>query len=384
VKLTTRGLWWLKVNLANLFDQDKISLDARVKWVDDNWEMILEISKDPYTNREWVDSSIKKNKSFQRLAAVFDITRDDGFTYLPVQLDGQCNGSQHWSAIMRDETVADMVGLTPNDKPSDLYQHVADGVTEYCELHKDSQIWCEKFLDHWDQGISRKVTKRPTMCDAYGLTFYGIQKYLKIEGHLDWVTKDKQAGAITELAKGIKASMDRCLHAPNKGKEYLKTIIRVANDLNKHVEWTTPSGFKVVHHYNTINTRRSVAKLFGSKELTFFISTPDVNPKAALQAIAPNYIHSLDAAHMFMVLSGMLSVGIYSVAFVHDSYGCHANYVDDMRDILREEFVSIHKENQLEKFKKEIQNQLGVMLPDPPDIGEFDVNQVLDSDYFFS
>ena len=30
------------------------------------------------------------------------------------------------------------------------------------------------------------------MCDAYGLTFYGIQKYLKVEGHLDWVSREKE------------------------------------------------------------------------------------------------------------------------------------------------------------------------------------------------
>jgi DNA-directed RNA polymerase len=140
----------------------------------------------------------------------------------------------------------------------------------------------------------------------------------------------------------------------------------------------------VCHYYNIVNTRRSVAKLFNNKELTFFITSEDVNNKAALQAIAPNFIHSIDAAHMFMTLDRMVSNGIYNLSMIHDSYGCHANYVSEMRDILREQFVLIHKDNQLERFKEDVQNQLGIMLPSVPATGDLDLSGVLESDYFFA
>ena len=384
VKVTDRGRWWQRVNLANLFDQDKVSLDDRVQWTLDNEEMLRRIHDNPYDNKEWIDTAKKKNKSFQRLASIFDYFREDGMCQVPIQLDGQCNGSQHWSAIMKDPEVGEKVGVVPKDTPSDLYQYVADTATEYCVLHEDEKIWCKNFLTHWDGEIDRKVTKRSTMCDPYGLTFYGIQKYLKVEGHLDWVDRSEESAAIVELARAIEAAMRRCLSEPNKGKEYLKSVVSKANELNKHVEYTTPSGFKVVHYYNTVNTRRSVAKLFGNKELTFFIVSEDVNSKAALQAIAPNFIHSLDAAHMFMTLDEMVSQGIYSLSMIHDSYGCHANYVDTMRDILREKFVLIHSENQLERFRQDVQNQLGIMLPEVPETGGLNVSEVLKSDYFFA
>lgn len=384
VKVTEEGRYWQKIHVANLFDQDKLSLDDRVKWTDDNWAMLVRIKEDPYENREWIDERKKKNKSFQRLAAVLDILREDGMSYVPVQIDGNCNGSQHWSAIMKDYSIGEMVGIVPLEVPPDLYQHIADSTTEYCQLKKTDIKWCKNFLDFWNEKIDRKITKRSTMCDPYGLTFYGIQKYLKIEGHLDWVKDAEKGAAITELARAIKASMDSCLAEPNKGKEYLKEIVKIANGLNKHVEFTTPSGFKVVHHYSQINTRRSIAKLFGSKELTFFISTNDVNGRGASQAIAPNFIHSLDAAHMFLTITRMINAGIFSMSMIHDSYGCPCNYVSQMRTILREEFVNIHKENQLENFRQDVQKQLGVMLPDPPDVGWLDVSEVLESDYFFA
>jgi len=382
-KLEGDGEYWLKVNLANLFDQDKIPYDDRVKWVDDNWEMLERISKDPYSNKEWIDDAKKKNKSFQRLAAIFDITAGDGCSSIPVQLDGKCNGNQHWSAIMRDPVIAGLTSVSPNSTPQDLYQYVADITTDLCTKFRNDNEWFNKFLIEWNNKIDRKITKRSTMCEPYGLTFYGIQRYIKTEGHLDWIPKEDRGKAIVELARAIKNSLDLCLSEPNKGKQYLKEIIGYANDLNKHVIWTTPSGFKVVHHYNKNQTRRSLSKLYSTKELTFFIRTKDVDERSALQAIAPNYIHSLDAAHMFLTLQRMAYDHIYEVCMIHDSYGCHANHVSKMRIFINEEFYKIHKENQLEVFKRDIENQLGIMLPEVPEVGTFDISEVLQSDYFF-
>ena len=383
-ELTPRGLYWLKVNLANLFDQDKISFDDRVRWVDDNWDMILKISEDPYEHREWIDDAKKKNKSFQRLAAIYDITMGDNCSSIPVQLDGKCNGNQHWSAIMGDPVIADLTSVMPAPQPKDLYQFVADKTTDLCIKFRSSNDWFDEFLTKWDNKIDRKVTKRSTMCEPYGLTFYGIQRYLKTEGHLDWIEKDRRGAAITELARAIQNSLDISLAEPNKGKQYLKEIVGIANDLNRHIGWTTPSGFKVVHHYNKNKTRRSLAKLYNTKELIFFIRTKDVDVRSALQAIAPNYIHSLDAAHMFLVIHELIYNFVYDICMIHDSYGCHANDVDTMRIIINQKFYDIHSVNQLEILKRDVENQLGVMLPDVPNRGTLDISEVLQSDYFFS
>lgn len=384
VKLTERGKYWQKVNLANLFDQDKVTFDDRVKWVDDNWDMIERINLDPYSNKEWIDDAKKKNKSWQRLAAIFDICRGDGYCSIPTNLDGKCNGNQHLSAIMGDPVIAKLTGVSPSHQPEDLYQFVADNTTEYCQEHVDDNVWYEQFLNHWDGKIQRRVTKRPTMCDAYGLTFYGIQKYLKIEGHMDWVAKEKSGAAIVEMARAIKGSLDRALVEPNKAKGYLKDVADKSSRLNQHLVWTTPSGFKVVHYYNQVSTRRSLAKLFNNKELTFFVRTQDVDSRGARQAISPNFVHSLDAAHMILSILKMRKAGIEYFCMIHDSYGCHPNYVDIMSQIIRETFLEIHQENQLENFKSEVESNLGIVLPDVPERGDLNINGVLDSEYFFA
>ena len=383
-ELNDEGRYWQKVNLANLFDQDKVTFDERVKWVDDNWDMIQRISKDPYENKEWLDDSVKKNKSFQRLAAIFDITRTDGMSYLHVYLDGKCNGNQHWAAIMKDSVIGKLTGVLPSDQPEDLYQFVADVTTTHCNKMRKENEWYDIFLTYWQERILRKVTKRSTMCEPYGLTFYGIQRYLKEEGHLNWVDPEKKGGAIVELARAIKASLDKTLTEPNKGKAFLKEVTGKANEQNKHLIWTTPSGFKVVHYYNRQQKRRSLSSLFNRKELVFYVRTDDVNPREALQAISPNFIHSLDAAHMFLTIKLLIQKSISALSMVHDSYGCRPNDVPTMQNALRTTFVDIHQKNQLKIFKRQIEYQLGTKLPDPPEEGDMDVRDVLQSKYFFA
>lgn len=384
IKQTEDGLRWLKIHLANSFDQDKKPFEDRVAWVDANMDMFRRIAEDPYKNREWIDTSKKKNKSFQRLAAVFEITRTDGMTQLPVQMDGANNGVQHWSAIMKDSTLAQLVNLSKNTKPEDLYQFIANSATAHMQKHPENS-WFQVFLTKWDNNLPRAVTKRPTMCDAYGLTFYGMQKYVKQEGHVDWVPKEQRGGAVVELSRAIQQGLGETMQSPNRGKEWLREVADVLNSMNKPFVWTTPSGFEVHHVYNQVLERVSYAELFNRQQLVFSTVTEDLDGPGQYLAISPNFIHSLDAAHMFMTIYRMLGEGMNAYSFVHDSYGTYAPYVTRMHQLLREEFVKIHKENQLEKLKKEIETRYGIYLPEvPSEEGKFQVEEVLESEYFFA
>ena len=383
-KQTERGKWWLSIHVANLFDQDKKPFQDRVKWVEDNIEMLHRIAEDPYSNKEWIDEAKKKNKSFQRLAAIFDFCRTDGMTQIPVQMDGANNGGQHWAGIMRNKKLAVLTNLIKTEVPQDLYQHVADAATVFMQDNPDNR-WYPAFLTYWDDRLPRKVTKRPTMCDSYGLTFYGMQKYVKQEGHVDWVPKEQRGGAVVELARAIQAGLGETMESPNKGKEWLRSVATILNDLNKPFVWTTPSGFEVHHVYNQVLERVSYAELFNRQQLVFSTVTEDLNGKAQYLAISPNFIHSLDAAHMFMTIYRMLSSGIAAYSFVHDSYGTYAPDIDQMHIVLREEFIKIHQENQLDNLKKEIEERYGIFLPPAPkqECG-FEIEEVTNAEYFFA
>ena len=389
VKQTSSGMYWLKVHVANLFDQDKCSFGERIDWVDAHMDMLRKIHDDPYEHRNlWVSDKTKKNPSFQRLAAVFELFRTDGLTQLPVQMDGSCNGVQHWAAITRDPYLANKVNLVASTTPQDLYQYVADIMTERMgeAVGQDTTAgqWAERFLSHWGGSVDRSVCKRAVMTDPYGVTFYGIRKYCKTEGHLNWVDKEQQAGAVMELALFIDGALKGALVEANKGKAWLKQIADMASEMGKNLEWTTPCGFKVVHQYYEILTRRSVAKLFDMKELHF--GAPDketIDGSSVNLAIPPNYIHSLDASHMWSTIKRMREAGIDKYSMIHDSYGCPAPDVSMMREFTREEFHAMHLHNPLEAMRVEVGQSLGIELPPIPPTGSYNINDVLDAEYFF-
>lgn len=388
---TAKGLYWLKVHVANLFDMDKgLTFDQRAAWVDENMQMFQAINDDPYANRAlWVSDKKKKNPSFQRLAAVFDLCRTDGLTSLPPQMDGSCNGVQHWAAIMRDPGLAVKVNLADNELPEDLYQFVADNMTTSMELvmndNSTKGTWATRFLLHWDWHMPRAVCKRSVMTDPYGITFYGIRKYARSEGHLDWVSKEELAAAVMELSLFIFNALNGVLSEPNKGKTWLKEVAEIYAKANKHLEWTTPCGFHVVHEYNEIKTRRSIAKLFNSKELTFGrMDKKQLDEDAALLAIAPNFIHSLDASHMWRTIDRMVQAGIEDFWMVHDSYGCLAPDVPLMREFTVEEFYNTHKDNQLVVLYEQLKEaNPDIDIPLPPEVGTFDITQVRKAKYLF-
>jgi DNA-directed RNA polymerase, mitochondrial len=51
--LGKRGLYWLKVHLANFAGKDKMSFDDRAKYVDDNMEHVRASAKDPFSEDPW-------------------------------------------------------------------------------------------------------------------------------------------------------------------------------------------------------------------------------------------------------------------------------------------------------------------------------------------
>jgi len=377
-------LYWLKVHCANLFDIDKVSFDDRVAWVDSNMDMIQAIADDPLGNTDWISDAKKKNPSFQRLAACFDLCRTDGMTQLPVQKDGANNGVQHWSCIMRDTKLAKLTNVIPNEKPQDLYQHVADESYYIIQSNDDNVEWYGRFSEHWGDSLPRKVAKRSTMCDAYGLTFYGMQKYVKEEGHVDWVDREERGGAIVELSRALQSGLSNIMQKPNEGKEYLRSVANIVSDMNKPLVWETASGFVVQHVYNQVIERISYAELFNKQQLVFSSLSKFLDGDAQFSAISPNFIHSLDAAHLFLTIHRMLAEKITSFSFIHDSFGTYGPHIDTMDVIIRDTFVEIHKHNPLKQFKKFVEDKYEIVLPEIPAREEdFDIREVRKSKYFF-
>lgn len=114
-------------------------------------------------------------------------------------------------------------------------------------------------------------------------------------------------------------------------------------------------------------------------------------------AISPNYIHSLDAELLRRVALKMSRVDINSSSWIHDSFGCHPNYVDKMLYITKKEFSKMVKRAPLRLLDAQLRTQ----VPDTKsaqralkkvsmpylrgfDSSRGDLDVVMDSEWFFS
>jgi DNA-directed RNA polymerase len=172
-----QGFFWLMVSIASNWagdagredgaKTDKIPLVDRVHWSADNEEILLSYAESPKVNQGWM----KAEKPWQFLAACMELLKlrlwqasecrnssndlEDMFGYeshLECYIDGSNNGSQHLSALTRDEITAPHVNLVPLDLPGDLYKYVADHVwskieADVAKLTKKELKDCENFID---------------------------------------------------------------------------------------------------------------------------------------------------------------------------------------------------------------------------------------------
>lgn len=114
-------------------------------------------------------------------------------------------------------------------------------------------------------------------------------------------------------------------------------------------------------------------------------ATQSLDIRKQVNAIAPNFVHSLDAAHMMLTINRLHDAELRHFSMVHDSYGIHACDVDMLNKVLREEFVSIYREPVMTRFLAEQRSaNPGIQLPEPPPLGDLDIGVVLHSDYFFA
>jgi len=407
IEVTDTGLYWIKVNLANLFGVDKISFDARVKWCDSQMEIWRAVVEDPIVNREmYEDDAPKKNATFQRLAAIFDLIKaiDEGLSEVPVQIDGSCNGIQHWAALTRDETIGPEVNLCSHPRPRDVYQLVADECTEMLQV-TDDHGWHDKFLAHYvdketgEPRIPRKVCKRSVMCDPYGISSWAVTKYVLTEGHMAWAEKDEQRHAAEAMGRLICSAKDHAMQHCNNGKEFVKAIANwVFQETKKPFSWITPSGFEVINYYHKVETHPAGVRIWHkdfnlkatNHKLNFGIYTDEHDPRAAVTAMSPNFVHSLDASHMSLVVDRLSDMGIEFFSMIHDSFGVMANYVPMLRDVTKETFHEIHQQDQLQVLLDRAEELAGRPVPSGHHArgylakrGSLDIADVLESEYLF-
>ena len=397
--LTDEGRRWLAIHTANCFGNDKEPLGDRVSWVDENMERLVAIGDNPLGSDRsfWMDA----DEPFQFLASCMEWAGyakhgDEWLSHLPVAMDGSCNGLQHFSAMLRDPIGGRATNLTVEDRPQDIYTEVLDEVVRMLKTEVERG---EKLARDWLPLMKRKVVKRPVMTLPYGAnktTFIDQIKQdtlapLEASGESPF---ENSAEAARYLAMLVWGAVGNVVVAAKDAMGWLQEVAGIAVDHAKTVEWTTPVGFPVMQEYREAKTRQVFVACMGQRlkvNIPLEMAEQDgkLRKKKMKNAVAPNFVHSLDAAHMLLTVEAFREAtgNTGHLAMVHDSYACHASDAPALAAALRETFLDMYSEcNVLEAFAEEVKAKLpdDTELPPIPSKGSLNLDKVLDSQYFFA
>ena len=393
-EIDENGACHLAIHGANCFGFDKVSLQDRIDWVQKNQERILICANDPLADLWWAKEA---SSPFQFLAFCKEwagwCKHGDGFvSHLPVSADGSCNGLQHFAAMLRSTTTGKEVNLVPSDEPADIYQKVADRVTERLKEMPNDPL-AVKWLQF---GVKRGCTKRPCMVLPYGGRQYSFSDFV-----MDYLTDEKEKGnlhpfgddafrACILLAKVIWQSIGEVVHAATDAMGWLQQASRVASKEGLPIRWDTPVNFPVLQAYKETKPYRIETKLLGSTfRPMLYKETGKIDKNRQANGISPNFVHSIDAAHMMLTIDVAKQCEIYSFAMVHDSYGTHAADAETLWWCLRKAFVEMYSQTDvLEDFRADLLDVLPRdkhdQIPQSPDKGSLDIALVEESEFFFN
>lgn len=413
VPLGRTGARWLAIHLANLFGVDKVSFDDRVRWVDDKEAAILDSAENPLDGiRFWATA----DKPWQALAACsewagYKAEGEEFVSHLPIALDGSNSGLQHFTALLRDPHAAPHVNLVDREEPGDLYSVVAERVQSIVDASAGPEAAA------WMNGkVSRKIVKRPCMTYAYSASRTSMAG--QIEGVLGEIDEarasagqepflggmDNNAAAFW-LAGVVFKEIEAAVPAAKRGMDWLRAVIRAVNKADFPIWWDSPVGLPILQSYPNVKSRSvevifkgqrlqlQVAGANGEPSLAEWLAEPrpkSQNDRQALSGIAPNFIHSLDAAHLMMVANRCDGAGIRSLSVIHDSFGTHAAHTDELARSLRETFVELYRDDHLTAFRDAVLEQLATTpalaanVSTPPVRGRLEIDAVKSARYMFA
>lgn len=371
--LGKHGHDWLQYQLANLYCKGKISMKDAKAFVKKNRENIESSAKNPMAPMSWWTSG---ESPWMSLALCTELNKIWDFLgniweykcRIPIHQDGTCNGLQHYAALGGDIRAAKSVNLTPSDTRNDVYTSVLQLVEGKVENDVKSGNETAAAVANL---LNRKLIKQTVMTTVYGVTQYGatqqVQARLAEAGSRDLNIREcaqyvahKVLSSISELFEGAKRIQDWLLRNCQR-TIYAFDSKNVADDLDvfgnrfyRPMMWTAISGLPVVQVY-----RRRSLKVVKTPLLDVAVSI--VKPSAPIDirkqenAIAPNFIHSLDSMHLLMTSLASQREGI-AFAAVHDSFWTHPGDVETLSRIIREEFVRLHKSPILENLRADLQH----------------------------
>jgi|MDTC01.2.fsa_nt_gb hypothetical protein len=300
---------------------------------------ILQFAKNAFgTYKKWSHLGDDKWKFIRTCFEIRDRMGNPTFkSHLICELDQSMSGPQHMSLIMGDpESLRKCNGGV---RFRDGYSEIAENVAS---------------LGKTDRSLKRRLVKTAFVPLIYGGdAFTAFLKYSDLSHDIAFLRELGPPGMMA-LAREVVEEIQAYIPAY---QNYRTAIERWAReqwnaDLEKgyipRLHWTTPSGFPVYHYCNepgrfetryhiesdserTRGVRAKLAKMIWRPPLQ---TVNDRSRDKIVKAIAPNYIHSLDASIIHQTVS-LLGHQRIPVIPLHDALGAHACNMEKVGKMFR-------------------------------------------------
>ena len=364
-------------------------------------------------------------------------------SHLPIPVDGSNNGWQHLGAMSKDQRTGELVGLTRTTIQRDFYvqtakelygltdgelrelldsmpmKHIRKGISKRGSMTRaysagaskiGENMWfdCKTEDFHEKYGITETnctnlakllVKAINTVCPGpldtmeymQSLASYEIGKYEKFSPEGNPAGKEYQK--LRKKQSELYTKEDKTDEELEELNELTKTLHSYESRLvygngRDRLTWTTPSGFPVEYTCFNTATRKCRGTISGYKTASggaktinhvarVPTKTPDV--RGFMCGVSPNFVHSLDASHMALVIDDWHG----EFGAVHDSFSTHACDVEELLAKTKAHFMDIYD---VDNFFDYIRSQLTNNTDDveQPALGTLDIEEVQDSDYFFA
>jgi len=253
--------------------------------------------------------------------------------------------------------------------------------------------------------VIRNLVKKPVMVKFYSGTRYGnIEHCSEFIVDKEWEGNfrcDGTGKAAAFMGGMIFDSINQVVAGAGLVMEWFVHVAEVLGKKNKAVKWTTPVGFRAsLKKFATKDVKFKV--LWKGSDTRFTIKTPikiatesgweyKLDVKKMKSGIAPDIVHSLDAALIIKVGDRCSREGIDNLWLVHDSLASHCCFSQKFNRIIREEFVDLFKEdilnNMYEEFKGQLDEEDQDLLMSPMQFGivrgDYNLEEVLESEFCF-
>jgi DNA-directed RNA polymerase len=384
---------------------DKMTLNDRVHWTNAYMDSIIDLGE-----RKEIDDNAEKKFVF--LACCIEwfniaIVGDTYLSGLPIPIDGANNGWQHLGAMSRDSLTGDLVGLTESTIQKDFYVETAK------ELIKLMPEWFAKRnipMKHIRKGIA----KRGSMTRAYSCGHKKMSESMYsdcyTEGYLD--RYNITASDCDELSTNLIKAIDKVCPGPLNTMKYLQKVaafelgkyeyededgnritknrnhkdkltpVLVEGNGSKFLRWKTLSGFPVKYEAWAQRSVQCKGQIKGVGRISHrgIITYDNPNFRSFASGIAPNFVHSMDASHMAIVIANWP----YAFGAVHDSFSTHSCHIEDLNMLIKEVFIAMYDvDNFYNYIEDSILSDSFGFNEKQPDIGNLDITEVNNSDYFF-